>query len=68
VLTGANNEVREELLLHGVRPPLVGYESSIEVALEELRKTGVLAATAQQRREKIEAGDRPPRSPTSIID
>jgi SulP family sulfate permease len=67
VLTGANDEVREELQLHGVRPPLVGYERSIDVALEELRKAGILAAAAQQRREKIEAGE-PSRSPASNVD
>jgi SulP family sulfate permease len=67
VLTGANHEVREELLLHGVRPPLVAYESSIETALEELRKAGVLAVTPKRRRENSEAGD-PSRSPASIND
>jgi sulfate permease, SulP family len=68
VLTGTNRGVREELFVHGVRPPLVGYESSIDVALQELRKAGILAATAQQRREKTEAGDHQSRSPTSSID
>ena len=57
VLTGANSEVLEELRVHGVQPPLVGYDRSIDAALEELRKSRVLTTTAKRRREKSEAGD-----------
>ena len=38
VLAGANDEVRAELLAHGVAPPRVDYERSIDTALEALRK------------------------------
>ena len=37
VLTGTNHEVRQELFAHGVKPPLVRYERSIDVALGKLR-------------------------------
>ena len=53
VLTGANDEVRAELLVHGVAPPHVDYERSIDAALEGLRKS--------------EAGD-PLRSPAPAKD
>jgi len=53
VLTGANEEVRAELLVHGVAPPHVDYERSIDAALEALRKN--------------EAGD-PLRSPAPTKD
>jgi sulfate permease, SulP family len=48
VLTGANDEVRSELLVHGVAPPYVEYEGSIDAALEELRKAGVVDAGSNQ--------------------
>jgi SulP family sulfate permease len=67
VLTGANDEVRGELLVHGVAPPHVEYERSIDAALEELRKAGLLDAAARRRRAKNEAGD-PLRSPASEKD
>jgi SulP family sulfate permease len=57
VLTGANAEVRRELAVHGVTPPHVGYERSIEVALAELEKAGLTHAAAKRRRGKEEAGD-----------
>jgi SulP family sulfate permease len=53
VLTGANDGVRAELLVHGVAPPYVDYEPSIDAALEALRR--------------IEAGD-PLRSPAPTKD
>jgi SulP family sulfate permease len=56
VLTGANDEVREELRAHGVGAPHVDYEPSIDAALAKLEKAGVLAA-AKRRRGKEEAGD-----------
>jgi sulfate permease, SulP family len=37
-LTGASREVRSDLFAHGIRPPLVRYEQSIEVALTNLRQ------------------------------
>ena len=44
VLTGTNHEVRQELFVHGVKPPLVRYERSIDTALAKLRKAGLLDA------------------------
>jgi SulP family sulfate permease len=43
VLTGANAEVSAELTAHGVKPPLVRYELSIDDALGRLRHEGVVA-------------------------
>jgi len=57
VLTGANDEVRSELLVHGVGPPLADYERSIDSALEELKKAGLLHATPKRQQEKNEAED-----------
>jgi hypothetical protein len=56
VLTGTNHEVREELFVHGVKPPLVRYERSIDVALVKLRDAGVIGETTK-RRATAEAGD-----------
>jgi SulP family sulfate permease len=36
VLTGTNDEVREELFVHGIKPPLAHYEDTIEAALAKL--------------------------------
>ena len=58
LLTGANREVREELLVHGLAPPLVDYERSIDAALQELKKAGLLDATLKRRRGDYEAGER----------
>ena len=44
VLTGTSHEVRKELFVHGVKPPLVRYERSIDRALANLRKAGLLDA------------------------
>jgi SulP family sulfate permease len=38
VLTGTNDEVREELFIHGIKPPLASYEATIETALANLRR------------------------------
>ncbi len=38
VLTGTTHEVREGLFAHGLKPPLVRYERSIEVALHKLHR------------------------------
>jgi len=67
VLTGANDDVRGELAVHGVTPPLVEHERSIEAALEVLRKAGLFHAAATGRRVEKEAGD-PRGSPASSND
>ena len=38
VLTGTSKAIRHELFLHGIKPPLVRYERSIESALSKLRR------------------------------
>jgi SulP family sulfate permease len=38
VFTGTSHELREELFLHGVKPPLVRYERSIDTALAKLAR------------------------------
>jgi SulP family sulfate permease len=38
VLTGSTHEVREELFAHGIKPPLVHYDRSIDAALAKLRR------------------------------
>jgi SulP family sulfate permease len=43
VLAGTNHDVRQELFAHGIKPPHVRYERSIEVALGKLRHSGLLA-------------------------
>ena len=45
-LAGAAQDLRRELLAHGVRPPLVRYTASIESALAAARRRGELAAPA----------------------
>jgi SulP family sulfate permease len=62
VLTGVNADVRAELLVHGVAPPYVEYERSIDVALEKLRKAGLFDAASKRRGGMTEAGD-PSKSP-----
>ncbi len=37
-LTGTNHNVRKELFAHGIKPPLVAYERSIQAALAEWRR------------------------------
>jgi sulfate permease, SulP family len=37
VLTGTTHEVREELFAHGLKPPIVRYERSVDVALSKLQ-------------------------------
>ena len=37
VLTGTSKAIRHELFLHGIKPPLVRYERSIDSALSKLR-------------------------------
>jgi hypothetical protein len=43
VLAGTNHDVRQELFAHGIKPPHVRYERSIEVALGKLRRSGLLS-------------------------
>jgi SulP family sulfate permease len=57
VLTGANSEVSAELTVHGVKPPLVRYESSIDSALAWLREAGLVKPVAPTRGGPIGAGD-----------
>jgi SulP family sulfate permease len=38
VLTGTNDEVRQELLVHGIKPPLAHLEHTIEAALAKLER------------------------------
>ena len=44
VLSGASREVRRELFAHGVKPPLVSYELSIESAMAKAREIAVRPA------------------------
>jgi SulP family sulfate permease len=62
VLTGTNHEVRQELFVHGVKPPLVRYERSIDIALARLRNAGLMGATAKPRL-KTDAGAPAPAGP-----
>ena len=41
VLTGTSHEIRKELFLHGIKPPLVSYEPSIDKALATVRSVAV---------------------------
>jgi SulP family sulfate permease len=43
-ITGASVQVRQTLLKHGVRPPLVDYRNSIEEAVDEARQRIAAAA------------------------
>jgi len=38
VLTGTSHEIRKELFLHGIKPPLVSYEPSIDKAVATVRR------------------------------
>lgn len=38
VLTGTSHEIRKELFMHGIKPPLVSYESSIDKAVATVRR------------------------------
>jgi SulP family sulfate permease len=37
-LTGTTHPIRRDLFAHGVKPPLVSYERTIEDALKQSRK------------------------------
>lgn len=37
VLTGTSHEMRQELFAHGIKPPLVTYERSVDTALRKLQ-------------------------------
>jgi SulP family sulfate permease len=58
VFTGTNHEVRQELFVHGIKPPHVRYERSIEVALAKLHRGGVPHAGAAPQAGQGQAGDR----------
>jgi SulP family sulfate permease len=68
VITGANEDVRRDLHVHGVTPPLVGYAPTIEAALEELKQAGLLDAAAAKRRHGKEEAGAALRSPASSQD
>jgi sulfate permease, SulP family len=38
ILSGTSRGIRQELFTHGIKPPLVSYERTIEVALHKLRR------------------------------
>jgi SulP family sulfate permease len=38
ILTGTNRSIRRELFAHGIKPPLVSYEKSIEIAVAKVRE------------------------------
>ena len=63
VLTGATQEVREELFVHGVQPPLVRYEAPSTGWRSPAARGRVLVAAAHARR--ADRGRRPSRSPAS---
>lgn len=58
VFTGTHHNVRQELFVHGLKPPLVRYERSIDVALGKLRRSGLLDGSAVSRAAAEKAGDR----------
>lgn len=43
-ITGASPELKRMLMTHGVRPPLVSYEASIDSALRQLKEQAAIAA------------------------
>jgi sulfate permease, SulP family len=47
-LTGTSHGIREELFLHGIKPPLAHYEHSIEKVLKARRARSGKAATAAE--------------------
>jgi len=38
ILTGTSHGIRQELFAHAIKPPLVGYDRTIEAALRKLRR------------------------------
>ena len=38
ILTGTSHGIRQELFAHAIKPPLVGYDRTIETALKKLRR------------------------------
>ncbi|MPY70937.1 MAG: STAS domain-containing protein [Alphaproteobacteria bacterium] len=38
ILTGSSHGIRQELFIHGIKPPLVSYERTIDVALQKWRR------------------------------
>ncbi|MEC5322505.1 SulP family inorganic anion transporter [Aurantimonas sp. A3-2-R12] len=40
VLTGTSHEIRKDLFLHGIKPPLVSYEPSIDKAVATVHRVG----------------------------
>src|SRR3546814_14375619 len=50
VLTGMSQDVRKELLAHGIGPPRVAFEPSIEAAIRGLRQRPGLPQPSRARR------------------
>jgi SulP family sulfate permease len=46
ILTGTSHDLRRELFAHGIKPPLVHYETDIEKAVGRLRAHGLRNVTA----------------------
>ena len=46
ILTGTSHDLRRELFAHGIKPPLVHYETDIEKAVGRLRAHGLRKVTA----------------------
>lgn len=46
ILTGTSHDLRRELFAHGIKPPLVHYETDIEKAVGRLRALGLRNVTA----------------------
>ena len=46
ILTGTSHDLRRELFVHGIKPPLVHYETDIEKAVGRLRAHGLRNVTA----------------------
>ena len=38
ILTGTSHGIRQELFAHAIKPPMVGYDRTIEAALRKLRR------------------------------
>jgi SulP family sulfate permease len=53
VLTGTTHEVRQELFAHGIKPPLVRYERSVETALSKLHRKPAADAAERHAHERL---------------
>lgn len=48
VLTGTSHDMRRELFVHGIKPPLVAYERTIEDAVSRIHGPGSDGAPASE--------------------